>query len=66
MFGDKKIQMPTFIYCYDAYCGWCYGFSTVIKKLYSEYKARLNFEVISGGMVLPEQPVSIAATAKYL
>lgn len=66
MFEDKKIQMPTFIYCYDAYCGWCYGFSTVIKKLYSEYKARLNFEVISGGMVLPEQPVSIAATAKYL
>lgn len=66
MFGDKITPMPTFIYCYDAYCGWCYGFSEVIKKVYSEYKTRLNFEVISGGMVLPEQPVSIAATAKYI
>jgi putative protein-disulfide isomerase len=54
------------IYCYDAYCGWCYGFSEVIKKIYSEYKNALEFEVLSGGMILPEEPVSIAATAKYI
>lgn len=58
--------MATLIYCYDAYCGWCYGFSEVIKKIHSEYKNRLDFEVLSGGMVLPAQPVSIAATAKYI
>ena len=57
---------PTFIYCYDAYCGWCYGFSEVMKKIYSEYKGRLDFEVLSGGMILPEEPVSIGATAKYI
>ncbi|MEP7232541.1 MAG: DsbA family protein [Ginsengibacter sp.] len=57
---------PTLIYCYDAYCGWCYGFSEVMKKIYSEYKGRLDFEVLSGGMVLPEEPVSIGATAKYI
>ena len=58
--------MKTIIYCYDAYCGWCYGFSEVIKKLFSEYKGILEFEVLSGGMILPQEPVSIAATANYI
>jgi putative protein-disulfide isomerase len=56
----------TLIYCYDAYCGWCYGFSEVMKKINSAYKNRLQFEVLSGGMILPEEPVPIAATAKYI
>lgn len=57
---------PTLIYCYDAYCGWCYGFSEVIKKISSQYKNKLEFEVLSGGMILPEEPVAIGATAKYI
>ncbi len=59
-------MIPALIYCYDAYCGWCYGFSEVMKKIHSEYKSTLEFEVLSGGMVLPEEPVSIGATAKYI
>lgn len=43
---------PILVYCYDAYCGWCYGFSRVIKKIYEEYKDQLDFEVLSGGMIL--------------
>ena len=58
--------MKTLIYCYDAYCGWCYGFSEVMKKISSEYKGRLEFEVLSGGMILPDEPVAISATAKYI
>ncbi len=58
--------MKTLIYCYDAYCGWCYGFSEVIKKIHSQYKNKIDFEVLSGGMILPEVPVSIGATAKYI
>jgi len=56
----------TLIYCYDAYCGWCYGFSEVMKKINSAYKNKLQFEVLSGGMILPEEPVPIAATATYI
>ena len=56
----------TLIYCYDAYCGWCYGFSEVMKKINSVYKNKLLFEVLSGGMILPEEPVPIRATAKYI
>ena len=56
----------TLIYCYDAYCGWCYGFSEVMKKINSAHKNKLQFEVLSGGMILPEEPVPITATAKYI
>jgi putative protein-disulfide isomerase len=57
---------PTIFYCYDAYCGWCYGFSPVIKKLVEAYRDQLAFEVLSGGMILPEKPVPIAVTASYI
>jgi len=57
---------PTIYYCYDAYCGWCYGFSPVIKKIYEAYKDRLPFEVLSGGMVISENPKPISITAAYI
>jgi putative protein-disulfide isomerase len=56
----------TLIYCYDAFCGWCYGFSQVIKKISEEYADRLQFEVLSGGMILPEEPRHIGVTAGYI
>ena len=54
------------IYCYDAYCGWCYGFSTVIKKIYFEYRDSINFDVLSGGMIFDENPRHISAIASYV
>ncbi len=56
----------TLIYCYDAYCGWCYGFSSIMQQVFKKYKTQLYFEVLSGGMVLPENPVPIANTASYI
>ena len=57
---------PVLIYCYDAYCGWCYGFSPVIKKIADEYKDKLETDVLSGGMILPEKPTHISAMAPYI
>src|SRR5438128_12469788 len=57
---------PLLIYCYDAYCGWCYGFSPVIKSIAEAYKAQLDTDTLSGGMILPEKPVHISATAGYI
>ena len=57
---------PVLIYCYDAYCGWCYGFSPVITKIAREYADRLEMDVLSGGMILPEEPVHFAPMAKYI
>jgi putative protein-disulfide isomerase len=56
----------TIYYCYDAYCGWCYGFSPVISRIYDEYKGRLAFEVLSGGMILPTTPQPIGFMAGYI
>ena len=56
----------TIFYCYDAYCGWCYGFSKVITQLAEAYKSQLSFEVLSGGMIMPEEPTHFAPLAKYI
>ncbi len=57
---------PTIWYCYDAWCGWCYGFSPVIKKLYDNYKDKLAFDVLSGGMILSDHPAHIGQMAGYI
>lgn len=57
---------PVLYYCYDAYCGWCYGFSPVIKKIHELYSDRVGFEVLSGGMILPDQPRHIGVMAGYI
>jgi putative protein-disulfide isomerase len=59
-------MQPVLIYCYDAYCGWCYGFSPVIKRIAEEYKDELETDVLSGGMILPEKPTSISSIAPYI
>ena len=37
-----------------------------MKRIHSTYKDRIEMEVISGGMILPDEPVSIGATAAYI
>lgn len=59
-------ERPVLIYCYDAYCGWCYGFSPVIRKVWETYRTQLDFEVLSGGMILADQPAHFAPMAKYI
>jgi putative protein-disulfide isomerase len=58
-----KMQKPKIIYFFDTLCGWCYGFSPVIKQIAEKYGDHFEFEVISGGMVTGErvQPASVMA-----
>lgn len=53
-------------YCYDAYCGWCYGFSPVVGRLAKEYAHVIELEILSGGMILPPTPRAISVTASYI
>lgn len=57
---------PTLIYCYDTYCGWCYGFSPIMKKIHEEYASAFEFEVLSGGMIIGEQVRPINFIAGYI
>lgn len=60
------MQKPILIYCYDAYCGWCYGFSPVIKKIAEEYSFQLDVEVLSGGMMIGENKMPIEKIGAYI
>ena len=57
---------PVIYYCYDAYCGWCYGFSPVISTLAEMYRGRIDFETLSGGMIPRESARHIGHIAAYV
>lgn len=59
-------MQPLIIYCYDAYCGWCYGFSPVMKKIAEKYINRFDVEVLSGGMMIEENIAPIEKIAPYI
>lgn len=63
---SSLLMKPKIIYVYDALCGWCYGFSPVIKSVYERYQDRFDFEVISGGMILGTRTGPIGAVAPYI
>jgi len=54
------------IYFYDALCGWCYGFSPVIRELYQQVNDSIKFEVVSGGMVLGDREGPIGEVSAYI
>jgi len=60
------MQKPILIYCYDVYCGWCYGFSPIIKKIAEEYSFQLDVEVLSGGMMIGENKMPIEKIGPYI
>ncbi len=60
---NSKLEI---IYVYDALCGWCYGFSDVMTKLYQEYKNEFSFEVITGGMILGDREGPISDSAELI
>lgn len=59
-------EKKNLIYCYDAYCGWCYGFRPVMEKIAIAFQDSVQIEVLSGGMVLPETPQPISVTAPFI
>lgn len=62
-----RSEKPTIIYIYDAYCGWCYGFSPVINRLHQEHSSQYGFLVLSGGLIRGERigPMD-KSTAEYI
>lgn len=60
------MDKPRLFYFYDALCGWCYGFSPVIMKLYENLKDKMDFQVVSGGMVTGERAGPIGKAAPYI
>jgi putative protein-disulfide isomerase len=57
---------PVLYYCYDAYCGWCYGNSKVMQQVNAVYSKLFAIEVLSGGMIMAEKPQPISVMAPYI
>lgn len=60
------MEKPVLYYCYDAYCGWCYGFSKVMKQIAADFENKMDIEVLSGGMIPSDNPQHIGKTAAYI
>lgn len=60
------MEKPQIMYIFDPLCGWCYGFSPVIKKLKDEFQDVFDFKVYTGGMVLGERVGTIDEKFKFL
>lgn len=54
------------LYFYDPLCGWCYGFSPVIKKLEQDFQEQISFEAISGGMILGDRIKPLSEMRDFL
>ena len=55
------MEKPVLYYCYDAYCGWCYGFSKVMKQVAADYEDKFDIEVLSGGMIPADNPQPVSS-----
>lgn len=62
MVDRNERQKTTLLYVMDPHCGWCFGFGTVIEKLYERYRtdARVRFDVLPGGLFVPKIATSKA------
>lgn len=60
------MEKAKLFYFYDPLCGWCFGFSPVIKALEEKFKEEVEFEAISGGMVLGDRVQPIRNMHSYL
>jgi putative protein-disulfide isomerase len=54
------------LYVFDPMCGWCYGFSNIIKQASQEYQDDFEFTILSGGMVVGEREGPIGDFADYI
>jgi putative protein-disulfide isomerase len=59
----KKVKVT---YFYDALCGWCFGMTPSLSKLYQKHQQNVEFEVISGGLFLDERAGKVNDVAPHI
>lgn len=59
-------SLPLLVYVFDPLCGWCYGFSPVVRRLWETTRDKTSWEVISGGMVRGDRVRPIGEIRDFL
>lgn len=54
------------LYVYDALCGWCFGFSPVVRQLVNEHGDKVTVEIISGGLRIDDAVGTIDEVAPFI
>ena len=56
-----NLNKPTVVYVFDAYCGWCWGFSKRVSEFEAANRDRVSFTAVSGGLFTGQRfgPISI-------
>ena len=62
----EKIKELKITYYYDAFCGWCYGFSKHFHEFRNNHNDDIAFEVISGGLFLGNRTGKINDIAPFV
>ncbi len=62
----RPADKPEIRYFFDSLCGWCYGFSPVLMRLYEELKDDYAFVAHPGGMVVGERIGPLGEKAAYI
>jgi len=54
------------VYVFDPLCGWCYGFSPVVRQLVDATKRRAQWDVLAGGMIVGDRVGPIGQLSDFL
>jgi putative protein-disulfide isomerase len=55
---EPRMRTPV-TYVFDAYCGWCYGFSATFRDFVARHAGEIELTVIPGGLFVGERRVPI-------
>jgi putative protein-disulfide isomerase len=62
----RPADRPELRYFFDPLCGWCYGFSPVLMRLYEELHDAVDFVAHPGGMIVGERVGPLGEKASYI
>lgn len=54
------------VYVFDPLCGWCYGFSPVVRQLFEATRRRAAWDILCGGMVVGDRVGPIGRISDFL
>jgi putative protein-disulfide isomerase len=60
------VRRASLLYGFDPLCGWCYVFGPTMDALRETFGARLDFELLCGGLVVGDRVKPMSAMRSYL